>query len=394
MSNPFFYYASVGASLSTYAVDFATAELRRTASITLSASVQYIWPHPRRPIIYATLSNGGPGLIKGTHHVAVALSVDRDSGALTELGPPIALPTRPIHCTVDHHGHYLLIAYNHPSTVTVHRLGGDGTLGETIAQSTLDAGIFAHQVRMLPSNRTALVVARGNDATDTQPEDPGALKVFDFAAGVLSSRTTVAPGDGYGFGPRHLDIHPNGKWLYVSIERQDELHHFEIGPNDDIATAPRAVVSSLESPDRRQGPQMASAVHVHPNGRFVYQANRTEGRRTLDDGWMVAHRGENNVVVHQLDADTGEPHPIQHIDVPSIHPRTFSIDPTGQLLAVSTIQPVPRESDSGVVLVPAAISLYRVGGDGRLSLARSYQVDTQGDLLFWSGFIAPSHSAV
>ena len=54
-----------------------------------------------------------------------------------------------------------------------------------------------------PLPRSASGSSRGG-----KPEEPGALKVFDYADGVLSNEVSVAPNGGYGFGPRHLDFHP------------------------------------------------------------------------------------------------------------------------------------------------------------------------------------------
>jgi Lactonase, 7-bladed beta-propeller len=51
-------------------------------------------------------------------------------------------------------------------------------------------------------------VTRGNDPSATRPEDPGALKVYGFKNGRLANQESVPPGNGVGFGPRHLDFHP------------------------------------------------------------------------------------------------------------------------------------------------------------------------------------------
>jgi len=37
--------------------------------------------------------------------------------------------------------------------------------------------------------------------------------------------------------------------------------------------------------------------------------------------------------------------------------------------------------------VPAALSVYRIGGDGRLEFARKYDVDTGKVMQFWSGMV-------
>ena len=122
----------------------------------------------------------------------------------------MALPSRPIHTSVDRSGEFLLTAYNIPSNVTVHRLEADGTIGELVHQpAKLDTGIYAHQVLTTPSNQTAILVTRGNNAAPGKPEDPGALKLYGFKRGVLTDMASIAPGTGHGFGPRHLDFHPD-----------------------------------------------------------------------------------------------------------------------------------------------------------------------------------------
>ena len=79
---------------------------------------------------------------------------------------------------------------------------------------------------MTPDNKLAILVSRGNEGTPTKPEDPGALKVFDYKDGVLSNEVSVAPNGGKEFGPRHLDFHPTKPWVYVSIETQNKMYMF------------------------------------------------------------------------------------------------------------------------------------------------------------------------
>ena len=132
-------------------------------------------------------ATAGPGTIPGTKHVATAFRIDPASGALTPHGGTAPLPSRPVHCSVDRSGEYLLTAYNYPSNITVHRIKPDGTLGEQVPpREKLDVGIFAHQVLTTPGNRTAIMVTRGNNPEANKPEDPGALKVYGFKDGVLS----------------------------------------------------------------------------------------------------------------------------------------------------------------------------------------------------------------
>ena len=157
-------FASAGPRLDLYDIDFGDATLHKRASVTLPANVQYAWLHPSRRTFYVVSSNGGPGLA-GDRHWASAYRVDPASGELSPQGEPVALPSRPLHVSVDRSGRFLLIAYNNPSGVTVHRLAADGGIGAAVDQpAKLDTGIYAHQVLTTPGNRTAILVARGNHA--------------------------------------------------------------------------------------------------------------------------------------------------------------------------------------------------------------------------------------
>src|SRR5919109_1616738 len=106
------FYASVGPDLSLFDIDVPEATLQKRTSVTLPANVQYAWPHPSKWYLYVVSSNGGPGTIPGDKHVASAFRVDPNSGALTPHGQPQSLPSRPIHCSTDGAGEYLLTAYN------------------------------------------------------------------------------------------------------------------------------------------------------------------------------------------------------------------------------------------------------------------------------------------
>ena len=223
-------YANVGADLTHYDVDVAGAELVKRATVTLPASVQYAWPHVSRRFFYVATSSSAPGYgAAGTEHHVTAFRIDPGSGALTPHGAPIRLPTRPIHMTTDIPSENILVAFNNPSAVRVYRINKDFTPGEEVTQpGPIDAGIFAHQVRVTPDNRLAILVTRGNEATPTKAEDPGALKVFDYKDGVLTNEVSVAPDGGKEFGPRHLDFHPTQPWVYVSIETQNKMYMYRM----------------------------------------------------------------------------------------------------------------------------------------------------------------------
>jgi 6-phosphogluconolactonase (cycloisomerase 2 family) len=380
-------YANVGADLTHYDVDVAGAELIKKATVTLPAAVQYAWPHVSRRYLYVATSSSAPGYgTAGTDHHVTAFLIDPATGALSPHGAPIKLPTRPIHVSLDIPSENILVAFNNPSSVHVYRINKDFTPGEEVKQpGPIDAGIFAHQVRVTPDNKLAILVTRGNEMTPIKLEDPGALKVFDYKDGVLTNEVSVAPNGGKEFGPRHLDFHPTKPWMYVSIETQNKMYTYKIeGGKINPEIAFRA--ETLAEPGNIRARQAAGTVHVHPNGHFLYGANRAEA--TVEyQGKKVFKGGENSIVVYAINQSTGEPTPIQHIETQGIHPRTFHIDPSGRLLVAEHNLPVDVRDGDAVKTVKAGLSVFRMGEDGKLTFARKYDVDVGDKTMFWMGMV-------
>jgi 6-phosphogluconolactonase len=380
-------YANVGADLTHYDVDVAGARLIKQATVTLPAAVQYAWPHASRRYLYVATSSSASGYGQaGTEHHVTAFRIDPASGALTRHGEPIRLPTRPIHMTTDIPSENILVAFNNPSALRVYRINKDFTPGEEVNQpGTIDAGIFAHQVRVTLDNRQVILVTRGNEGTPTKAEDPGALKVFDYKSGVLTNAVSIAPNGGREFGPRHLDFHPTKPWMYVSIETQNKMYTYKMDGgriNPDIAFR----AETLAEPKNIRARQAAGTVHVHPNGRFLYGANRAQ--ETIDvGGQKVFKGGENGIAVYSINQSTGEPTLIQNVETRAIHPRTFHIDPSGRLLVAQHNLPVKVRDGDAIRTVPAGLSVLSVGDDGKLTFVRKYDVEVGDKLMFWMGMV-------
>ena len=383
-------YSAAGADLTRYEIDTESAALTKHETLKLPAAVQYAWPHPSHKYFYVVWSNGGaasapPGAAavpRGNVHGAGAYSIG-PAGALTPLGKPIALAARPIHASVDASGTHLLIAYNDPSSLTVYRLNADGTLGARVEQpGKLDTGIYAHQVRTDPSGKTLFLVTRGNGPTKDKPEDRGALKVFRYADGVVTNGASIAPNGGENYQPRHLDFHPTQPWVFVSLERQNKLQVYPL-ENGSLGANPLFTKDSLGDTTRKSLRQNAGTLHVHPNGKFLYQANRSAVPG--GQGKSVGGGGENNIAVYSIDPKTGEPTRIQNADTHGAEPRTFALDPSSRILVAGN-QTAIQSASGGTI--PANLAVFRVRDDGKLDYVRKYDVDTSGGgNLFWMGIV-------
>jgi 6-phosphogluconolactonase len=386
------FYQGVGDRVTHWDVDVESATLTRRDTLSVPSNVQYAWPHPSRKYLYVSTSDAASGNAPnpGTVHRLCALRVD-GSGALAMHGAPAALPQRPIHNSVDATGAYALTCYNNPSNLTVHRINGDGTVGALVQQATkVDTGIFAHQILTTPGNRSAILVTRGNRPEAKKAEDPGALKVYHFRDGQLSPLANLPVGGkgGLGYGPRHLDFHPAQPWVYVSVESQNQLHMHRM-QGDSLAPEPAYSKSTTVGTYDISFPQAAGGIHVHPNGGTVYLSNRANA--TVDfNGKRVFRGGENNIAVFSINPGTGEPTLIQNADPQSFHIRTFSVDPSGRILVAASIVDMSVRDGDNVRYVLAALTVFRIGGDGKLTFARKYDVELGGKFQWWTGFVGLS----
>lgn len=381
-------YASVGPILARYDVDVEHAALTKRESIGVPANVQYAWLHPSGRHLYVVWSGGADG----SRHGVNAFDVEPGSGSLRAHGPVVPLKYRPIHVTTDRDGAHLLIAYNQPPLVSVHDLAPDGTIGAEIVQTAAgDFGVYLHQVRVEPTTATVFVVGRGNYPEGGRTTTvSGSLRALNFRNGQLSDRGEVASGRGLPFNPRHLDFHPSKPWIFLSVELQNTLQMYRYRADGSFDPAPVFTTDSLTSPRdvRPEYRQLAGAVHVHPDGRFVYQANRGTG--TLEvDGKRTWAGGFNSIAVFRINQRTGEPTLVQNADTHGLVARTFSLDPTGQMLvAANSLELQVREGDR-LTTVPASLAVFRIRTDRTLDYVTKVDVDTNHgrNSMFWMNIV-------
>src|SRR5262249_30691101 len=156
-------------------------------------------------------------------------------------------------------------------------------------------------------------------------------------------------------------------------------------PSTGLSRDPMFVKETLSDP-KSPFPQAAGTIHVHPNGRFVYQANRASSTVKVD-GKQVFAGGENSIAVFSINQKTGEPTLIQNIDGHGIQLRTFAIDPGAQMMVAASIQSLLVKEGSTINTLSAGLSVFRLGSDGRLAFVRKYDVDVGDRTQFWSGMV-------
>ena len=380
------FYAAIGTQFIHFKVDLTKTTLQRSGSIELGLNIQYVWRHPSLNIVYLVISNGGPGKA-GSQNQLVACDLGATNGSIKRIINAVDLPHRPIHLSTDTAAKHLLIAYNNPCFISVHKIEKNGSIGSIVKQKiNLDDGIFGHQVMVTPNGSQAILICRGYDPDNVQAERPGALKIFNYNDGKLFFKESIAPNQGFGFGARHLDFHPNGRWVYLAVERQSELHLLHI-KNGLINSTIVQNVSTLSKSIKSGVRQAVSAVHVHPSGNFVYISNRTYASNKHQADNAIPY-GEDNIAVLKINEHTGKVTPIQHCDTNGSLPRTFSIDPSGQILIAANSENANKATKLGQVKqLPISLNLFIIGLDGRLQQNGNIAFQGNNQSLFWAGFL-------
>jgi 6-phosphogluconolactonase len=201
-----------------------------------------------------------------------AFSIDRATGTLTLLNRRPSMGTGPCHLVLDKGGRNLLVANYGSGSVSVLPVVAGGRLGaatgvvQHAGQSInpdRQKGPHAHCVTLDRANRFAFVCDLGLDKVLAYRFDPqrGELTPHDppFAQ--------VKPGAG----PRHMVFRPDGRFAFVVNELSSTITVFrydaDAGVLHDVQT-----VSTL--PEHFDGPNSAAEIDVHPSGRWVYVSNR------------------------------------------------------------------------------------------------------------------------
>jgi 6-phosphogluconolactonase (cycloisomerase 2 family) len=378
-AGPAMFYVGSGSSLYGVQVDAATGSLKhKHGPYELSQEIQSACQSPRTGHLYVVASQG----FAGREHFLLAFAVAGD-GSLKPAGDPVTLPERPININVDGKGEFLLVAYPRPSGIGVHHIARDGALADEVKQlSRLDTGIYPHEIRVFPSNRTVLTMSRGTQPTADSPEQLGAIRLYSFDKGQLANVQVVARDGGHDFRPRNIEFSRSGRWLYAVLEAQNEVLTYGLG-KDRLSGNPLFTASTLASPTAADPTRQASGCRMHPDGRTFYVINRATGQQDFQG--QKVQSGEENVAVFSLDTRTGEPRLVQSAALPGFGSRGMGISPDGRWMLVAGYVASRRRVGDGIEPLPVNLCLYSIAADGRLNLASKLEAPMQNRATIWAG---------
>jgi 6-phosphogluconolactonase len=201
--------------------------------------------------------------------------IDRQTGALHAVGTGRLAQSLP-YITFDNTGRWLLGASYGAHRVSVNPVSADGRVGDPV--QVIPTARNAHAIIADRSNKYVFVPHLGTDQVFQFR--------FDESTGRLSANTPPVLQLAKGTGPRHLVQSPDGRYIYLLNELTATVTTLALDAQTGLLT--EVASTSALSPDVKLGPGAArpndrdkekdiwaSDIHVTPDGRFVYAAERT-----------------------------------------------------------------------------------------------------------------------
>lgn len=258
-----------------------------------------------------------------------AFRIDRATGALTYINRQFAGEI-PCYLSVARDGRFVLAANYRNGAVTVLPIS-DGTLGAVCAR-------YEHGGGDLKANAHCVIFDAGE--RHALAADLGVNRVFiyrfDEGSGKLTPADPPHVQAAEKSGPRHLALHPGGRFLYCQTEYDNTV----MAMSYNAETGKAAIIQTLSSLPAGYGETTYGAdIAVHPSGRWLYSTNR----------------GHDSLAMYSIDAASGKLTSLGYQPTGGQFPRSFAIDPTGAFLLVGN-----ERSDR--------INVFRIDGDtGRLT---------------------------
>jgi 6-phosphogluconolactonase len=266
---------------------------------------------------------------------ASSFAIDPVTGRLSHLATT-PLQDSMAYIVTDRTGRYLLSASYPGNKLTINPIDDNGHIVEKPTQVIPDRP-KAHCVLVDAANKHVYATSLGADIIMEWKFDPAAGKLSPIGPGMIQARP--------GAGPRHLALHPNGRFLYLITETTDTIGAYAI--DQPTATLTELQFVNALPADFKEQPAAAD-LHVTPDGRFLYGSERKT----------------STLAGYRIDPEKGTLSPIGHFPTEKT-PRGFAIEPRGHLLL-------------SVGLDSNAMTVYRIDPQsGALASLKQYPMGQQ-----------------
>ncbi|MGH8779063.1 lactonase family protein [Paraburkholderia sp.] len=304
-----------------YRFDTKTGDATRVSS-TRTVNPSYLVVSSDRRHVYTVNElpgDNGPATQRGG---ISAFGFDPQSGQLTFLNKVSSEGNDPCYLSLSPDGKYLLtanysVAADPGGSFAVFPLQADGQVGAAVLSVHHEGG---GPVKGRQDNSHVHSTVFSPDGHYLFTQDLGADKLYSYRYTPDGSRGLFGPTEvrytdvKAGSGPRHLIFGTDGRHAYLTSELAATVSVFDYADG----RLKLAQVLPLAAPGFK-GAVGAAAIHLSPDGRFLYASNRGDA---------------NEIVIYAVDASNGHLKLVGRQSSLGKSPREFTIDPTGQWLIV------------------------------------------------------------
>jgi len=271
----------------------------------------HVWVSPNGRFLYA-VNWQGSDTVKGD--TVSAYAIDAKTGALTFLNKAGAGGVQPNQVVVDPTGKMAVTVNYNSGTMAALAIAADGTLSEPFyvdqhsgkPLSERQPGPRAHGVVFSKDARFAYVAELGLDRVYSYRIDPATPSMTPLDPPYVSIKG--------GSGPRRLQLHPDGRFLYLLRETDSTVTVFAVNGG-----RLREVQSLSALPADYSGTNTGAEIQIDRAGKFLYTSNR----------------GHDSIAVFAIDPEHGTLTAVEYVNAGGRTPRNFTVGPTPNYLFTS-----------------------------------------------------------
>ena len=278
-----------------------------------TSNPSFIAISPNKKYVYAVNENADKAGKGGT---VSSFVFDKKVGILTKMNTELSEGNHPCYVAIDTTGKWVFTGNYSSGNFAVLPVNKNGTLLKAI-QTVQQQGKSIDTVRQNSPHVHTTFLDKNNKMLYVT--DLGTDKImiynFDEKTGLTKSSTQKFISTVAGSGPRHIDISPDNKFMYVVQDLSGTIAIYSIKNNvlKEIQT-----VSSL--PLNFKGTAGSADIHITTEGNFLYASNRGES---------------NTIAIFKINKKTGKLLLLSHQSTLGLAPRNFNFDPSGKYLLVA-----------------------------------------------------------
>jgi 6-phosphogluconolactonase len=310
-------YTSGGSDgIYVYKFNSTTAESKLISSAKTS-NPSFLAVSNNRQFVYA-VNEDDPGMV-------TAFRFNKDSGILTKLNQTVTAGAHPCYISINKKGNNLVVGNYSGGNLSVLGINSNGTVSPP-RQTVQHNGNSVNRQRQEKAHVHAAVFSPNYQWLFAPDLGTDKLMIYKVApgSGALIAADIPFVEVNPGAGPRHLEFHPNGEYVYLIEELSGTVSVFKF--NEGKLTL---LQNTSAHPLSYSGAIGSADIHVSPDGNFLYCSNRGDA---------------NNIAIFRINQETGMIQIAGFQPTLGIHPRNFSFDPSGNFLLVAN-----RDSDNIVI---------------------------------------------